>query len=167
MKNTIKLLLTNSAFILVASLFIKAGCSKSDEGIEPPLPTSDEYITWNVNKINGALTSPGDSLFIYQSGNTTTFLGVTPYNAPNPGSFYASTNGTSTGIFDLAYFSIFTNNRYYVSTFTQPKVTISTYGNTGEYVIGSYSGVVKDSLPPNFYNATTYSIHGNFKIKRK
>lgn len=168
MKKTIKSVISSCLLLFGASLFIKAGCSKSSDDVAttPALPNADQYITWNVNNSNGSLQSPNDSIFYQLNSGTTVFLGQTPYNATSQGGVYAAFNGTTTGSFNFSQLNIYANNHYYVPTATPVQVNVTTYGTLGQYVIGSYSGLVKDSVYGQTGTSNTYSIQGNFRIKR-
>jgi len=163
MKNKFKSALTCLLMLFTASLFIKAGCSKSedDTDVAPPA-NADQYVTWNINGTKGYLAGPTDSLWISTSNGPTVFFGNTPYTATVNGGFYVAVNATATGSFPMSYISIYTNNKYYVSTSTSPQMNITTFDGVGGYVSGSYTGTIKDSA-----STATYPISGTFKVKRR
>jgi len=98
---------------------------------------------------------------------TTTTYGPTVIFGSTPtysSSVYASFNGIASGTF-YAYMNVFTGNKYYVSANTptqHTQVTISSFGNIGGYVTGSYFGTLKDST-----GTGTFSASGTFKLKRR
>jgi len=149
--------------VFTASLFIKAGCSKSSDDVDVAPPSNaDQYVTWNINGNKGYLATPSDSLYLNTDYGFTLLLGNTAYNATNSIGFYASTSGAAAGTFPANSMVIYTNNKYYVSTATAPQISISTFGTTGQYVSGTYTGVLKDST-----STSTYPISGTFKVKRR
>ncbi|HEU4904015.1 MAG TPA: hypothetical protein VFT06_14515 [Flavisolibacter sp.] len=167
MRSNAKIALANCFLLLTAFLFIKAGCSKSNEDIDSgEIPAADQYVTWNLNNAKGSLQSPSDSLFGYVNSGSTSIHGGTTYNAPSPIYFSAAFNGLTTGTFSLTDLNIMTNGRYYINTSTSVQVTVTTYGNAGQYLIGSYAGTVKDSTSNGQTSTAVYPIHGNFKVKR-
>lgn len=168
MKNVMKNLFTTSLFVLTASVFVQAGCSKSGEDVETehPLPTADQYVTWHFGNTHGTLQSPTDSLFCYDDNGTTSIAAATAFNATNQGGFYTSFNAMATGNFQLNDLIIYANQRSYVSTSTPMQVKVSAYGNAGQYVVGSYNGFVKDSTTNGQQSSTTYAISGHFRVKR-
>lgn len=144
--------------ILFISLFIKAGCSASEDDLEPPTPNTDQYITWNFASIKGQLTAPPDSILVgnfYTPSTTDIFASSRTGNTYA----YAAINGNTTGTFPL-YLSIFTGGKYYNST-APSSVTISTYGSSGGYIIGTYTGKIKDSTSP-----AVYDMSGMFRVKK-
>jgi hypothetical protein len=163
MKNKFRSFLTCALLVFTASLFIKAGCSKSEDDVQAdPPPNADQYVTWNINGNKGYLAAPTDSLWLTTSYGPTVLFGNTAYNAAANGGFFASVNATASGTFPINYIAIYTNDKYYVTTSTAPQMNIATFGAVGQYVTGSYSGTVKDST-----STATFPISGNFKIKRK
>ena len=166
MRSKTKLVFANCFLLFTASLFIKAGCSKSNEDIDSGIPEADQYVTWNINNAKGVLQSPADSLFGYVNSGSTSIHGGTTYNAPNPIYFSAAFSGITTGTFSLTDLNILTNGRYYINTSTATQVTVTTYGSTGQYLIGSYSGSVKDSTGNGQTSTAVYPIRGIFKVKR-
>lgn len=142
--------------VLFISLFLKAGCSSSDEDLEQPLPNTDQYITWNFGSYKGQLTVPPDSITV---GNFYRPTDVFASTKTGDTYLYAGVNGASTGNFPLEL-SIYTGGKYFNSTATT-SVSITTYGPTGGYIIGSYSGKMKDST-----STTVYDVNGAFRLKR-
>ncbi|HVG41747.1 MAG TPA: hypothetical protein VM888_09060 [Chitinophagaceae bacterium] len=163
MKNKLRSVFTCSLLVFAATFFIQAGCSKSSDEVDTaPPPNAEEYVTWNINGNKGYLATPTDSVWVTTSYGPTLFIANTAPTASSSVGFLASTNATTTGTFPLSYITIYTGNKYYVSTSTAPQINIATFGSLGQFVTGSYTGMVKDSM-----STATYSISGNFKIKRK
>ena len=143
--------------ILFVSLFLKAGCSSSDEDLEQPLPNADQYITWNFGSHKGQLTVPTDSITVDNFYGPTDVFATTRMGNNY---VYASINGTAAGTFPLQLY-IFTGGKYFNS---QPSTTvsISSFGAPGGYIVGSYSGKMKDSSSTNMYD-----VNGAFRVKRQ
>lgn len=160
MKN-IKSVLINCLLVVFASLFIKAGCSKGDDDLPAPPPNSDQYITWKISSHQGYIATPSDSLYLSVLNGSTVLYGGTPFSSSVQSFFYASFNGTSTGSFPINSLDITTGGKEYVTSSNPVQVTINSFGNVGQYVMGSYSGTVKDSTAN-----TTIPISGEFRIKR-
>jgi hypothetical protein len=163
MKNKLRSVLVCALMVFTASLFIKAGCSKSsdDVGSEPP-PNAEEFITWNINGNKGYLATPADSLYFSTTFGSSVFFGNTAWTAPHSISFYAIVDAAATGNFPIAQMGIYTNDKYYISTSTPSQISISSFGAAGQFVTGTYTGTLKDST-----SKSTYSVSGNFKVKRK
>jgi hypothetical protein len=169
MLNFIRKFLLACVFVCTASLFIKAGCSKTKGDLEdsPILPTSDQYITWSVGNIQGSLLSPSDSVFFSVTDGWTSISGMTPYSTANPLELSAVFFGTTEGVFNAKYLSIYKNGtRQFASDIFPLKVNISTYGAVGQYVVGSFSGTVKDSVQIAQGSQASQAIKGNFRVKR-
>lgn len=62
--------------------------------------------------------------------------------------------------------NIMTNGHYYINTSTSVQVTVTTYGDARQYLIGSDVGTVKDSTSNGQASTVVYPIHGNFNVKR-
>ena len=163
MKNKFRSLLTSAVMVFTASLFIKAGCSKSSDDVDVAPPSnSDQYVTWNINGKKGYLASPNDSLWVTTSFGPTILFGNTPYTAAQNIGFYAQVNSKAAGTFPASQMVIYSANKYYVSTSNAPQINIATFGAVGDYITGSYTGTLKDST-----STATYPISGVFKVKRQ
>jgi len=159
MKCTMKNFLSGLLALFFCGILIQAGCSKEDDVIQvTPPPNADQYITWKIGNTQGYLASPSDTLWITTAFGPTVIFGSTP---DNTSSVYANFNGNAGGTFP-AYVNILTGGKYYVSGNTSSQLSISSFGNIGGYVTGSYSGTLKDST-----GTATFSATGIFKLKRR
>ncbi|HEX6333407.1 MAG TPA: hypothetical protein VFZ78_04215, partial [Flavisolibacter sp.] len=100
-----------------------------------------------------------DTIGARRDGNITTLYGSK--SGGHPILYSRFTGDATTGTFPMHYMSLFVNSKYYVSTSTPLQVFVTAYGNAGDYISGSYSGAMKDSI-----GTQTYNINGVFKIKR-
>jgi hypothetical protein len=155
---TMKLtVLRTIVLLLIAPVFMKTDCNTTP----PPNPSADEYFTWQMQGgPNGALNSAPDIVEISHQPGFTSFGGISAnsssvfqldFVAPQVPGNYAISN-----------FTLFTNTQYFVKTTAALNLTIATYGIPGQYVLGSYNGVVKDSA-----STQTYPISGTFKIRNQ
>jgi hypothetical protein len=158
MRSTMKNFLSGLLALFFCGLLIQAGCSNDDAVIVNPPPNADQFITWKIGNTQGFLASPADTLWATTSFGPTVIFGNTPNFSS---SVYASFNGSTAGSFP-AYVNILTGGKYYVYGNTSSQLSISSFGNVGGYVTGSYSGTLKDSTGTGTFSAT-----GTFKLKRR
>jgi hypothetical protein len=147
-----------SAFLLLLAPMFMFGMCNSDNDLENP--TQDEYITWSVTGSNGSLTVPTDSLMFNRSGTYTNIYGMKRNNTLHFGVSFEGPEAA--GSFPVSYFYIMANGNYFVPTATPVQVTVSNYGATGQYVTGSFAGMVKDSAA-----GTNKQVNGTFRIKNQ
>ena len=155
-----KKILSGLLALFFCGILIQAGCSKEDDVVQvTPPPNADQYITWKIGNTQGFLASPSDTLWIskFPLAQTVIFGSTADFSS----SVYANFDGITAGSFP-AYVNIFTGNKYYVSNNTPAQISISSFGNIGGYVTGSYSGTLKDST-----GTATFSATGAFKLKRR
>jgi hypothetical protein len=147
--------------VLLAPLFINGVCTKNDDIATPvPLPTADQYVTWRFTNNNGSLSNPPDTLYSERVSNTTQVYGR---NANYGSTCLIHFDGqATTGTYPAKYFDIYTNGRYYVQGTSPVQITVTNYGNVGQYLTGTYSGALKDSA-----TSVLTSVSGEFKIKRR
>lgn len=142
--------------LLLAPLFIQGLCNKDDAEI-----TADEYVTWQISGQGGELKSPTDSLSFYHTNNTTYIYGQT--RTSNAVGFGASFSGAqAAGNYFTEDFYLQANGNTYFQGTTPLQVIVSSYGTAGNYVTGTYSGIIKTSL-----SSPNYNITGTFRIKNK
>ena len=134
-------------------------CGKQDDDDMIVTPNADQYVTWHVNSSNGNLQVPSDSLDYYYSGNTTSVYGMT---RPSMSTYFElSFNGPQqSGNYTASNFVVMSGGRHYYSSTSPISVSVTTYGSAGQYMIGNYSGIVKDSS-----NSTTIPVSGTFRVK--
>ena len=144
--------------LLFVPLLMQNVCGKRDEGDMIIPPNADQYVTWRVNNNSGSLQVPVDSLDYYFSGNSTSVYGMTK---PAMSTYFElSFDGPQqNGNYTASNFVVMTGGRYYFSSGSPVAVNVTTYGTAGQYLVGNYSGTVKDSL------ANTFPVSGLFRIK--
>lgn len=125
-----------------------------------------QYINYNLGSTTINFIPPGDSLVLYRSNG-----GYTQIYAYKISSDSASFQNTSTsGILNLTGIGTYTLDTFYVSKgytkeyrSTGPStVTITEYGNIGQFIAGSFNGSAKESGT----NATV-AVICNFRIRRQ
>lgn len=145
--------------LIVLPVLTQGMCNKDAE--DGDRPDADQYVTWKIAGASGSLSVPTDSLDFYYNGVSTAIYGMTK---PTPAtSFGISFVGAQqSGTFTADYFQVYTGGKYYVPTSTPLQVSVTTYGPTGQYVIGTYSGQVKDSS-----SSAIIPVAGEFRIKNR
>lgn len=110
---------------------------------------------------SGNLQVPADSLSFYSTGSSTEIYGMT--NPTPTTQFTISFDGPQqSGTYPANYFYVLAGGKYYVSTAVPLQVRVTTYGPAGQYVIGTYSGNVKDST-----TSAIIPVSGEFRIKHR
>ena len=146
-------------------------CSKSDTQSAIILPT-DEFIKYKVNGTNYSFVMPADTVF---SGNqlnnppppptTVVFANRIPASNVNFVNIQFERSGVTAGSTPaLTFFSIAQMDFYpIVVTSANPvRITITEYGNVGEYIAGNFSGLFIGPSPNN----NQYNITASFRVKR-
>ena len=153
-----KITLKKWSLLFFIPVFIFGVCSKEDG--EFKTPNADQYVTWKISGASGNLQVPSDTLKLDYFGGATSIFGVTP--PPGTTSFSISFTGAQqAGTYAARYSYVITNGKYYVPSATRIQINVTNYGSTGQYVIGNYSGHVKDSA-----TSATMSVSGEFRIKK-
>lgn len=156
MKVLFKISLTS--FISLFSI-AHTSCSKGSTAQVYDLPNTDQYISWNVNGNKGAFTSPMDSLASARYGIQTHITGASTNN--QNGVYFIFSGNRANGIYEISFSDIYINQVTYSALPNSLQATVTKYGSVGDYIIGSYSGNVKDST------SKTIAISGNFKVKTR
>jgi hypothetical protein len=145
--------------LLLAPLFIQGVCNKDNNDLEQP--NADEFVTWKISGANGSLTVAPDSLSMYRWGTSTAIYGTTQWNSTSPAYFALSFDGPEqSGTYQATEFMVVAGGKYYVPASAPLQVNVTNYGSTGQYMVGTYNGAVKDSA-----TSATLSVSGSFKIK--
>jgi hypothetical protein len=143
---------------LVMSLLLLTACTGETEPVDPTL--AEQYFTFTMSGQTGASMAPADSIGAIRKGDTTILFGVNPSASVRVmASFHG---GDTTGAYRIDSMMIYRNNKYIVSTQNPVLANITSFGAPGQYIIGSYSGTLKDSS-----GTQTYPVTGVFKLKRK
>ncbi len=142
---------------IITLLYI--GCSKSSNNQPDDLPNADQYITWNINDGKGSMTSPNDSIGSARYATDTHIIGQ---STTNQNAFYIIFSGNrDAGMYNANFADLYINQKTYTNSSDPLLVTITKYGNVGDYIIGSYSGKIKDT------STNLYPINGNFKLRTR
>jgi hypothetical protein len=148
----------NVGALFFVALFIYGTCNKDNDDIVTP--SGDQYLTWRIGTSSGSVSSPPDSVSMARQGNTTIFYGQ---NAANSANFYVSFSGTqAVGNYSASDFLIYANGKYYVQTSAPLQINVTTYGMAGQYIIGTYSGNIKDSTA-----SAIVAVTGQIKVKNR
>ncbi len=151
---------TNSQYGNATDITVNGG-STANTNLSACGNTASQYINYTVGSSSYTFSVPADSIFYSRSN------GYTGVNAMSRSPYrYLSLNfntmDTVPGTFPISYLQIYHDS----STLDVIKqgtlnANITQYGSINGYIIGSFSGTVKDSI-----GTGTYPINCNFKIKR-
>jgi hypothetical protein len=141
--------------LLLTPFFIQGVCNKEDDD---GAPNSDQYVTWQIPAHNGSLKAPVDSFMLIRYNNTSAVYGM---NRANTTQFEVEFDGPEApGSYSTNRFRVLVDGRYYVQTVAPVQVNVSAYGSSGQYLTGTFSGTVKDSL-----TSSNIAVSGSFKVK--
>ena len=138
--------------IVLCAIFL---CSCNDTG--PVSPTISQTFRWTIPNYSATLTVPPGIFDAAYVNNESSLSGLTAdskfdirfFGPQVPGDFAASR------------FVLYTNNKYFVQTAPfNMTITISNYGGPGDYIVGGFSGTVRDSS-----STTTFPVSGDFRIR--
>lgn len=120
-----------------------------------------EFLNYTIDSTSN---SANDSLVAYKTANGTYFSGS---NFSMPYAYItANTTGFSTGSFDLNLSYTNSNQQTYSSYNTGSGLSVTTqiteYGSVGQYIAGTFSGLIKITGSP----VASKQISGSFRIKR-
>lgn len=148
-------------------------CNKNNTLLPPATLSTDEFIKYNINGTNYSFITPADTVFSANVLNNpqpppTTL--VYANRIPNSTVDYANIQFERTGVIPgstplLSFFASQQTGFYpIVTTSASPiRITITEYGNLGEYIAGHFSGLMIGPLPNN----NQYNINVSFRVKRK
>ncbi len=159
------------SFCLAAFYFIS--CKKSNT-ISPPVALSTaEFIKYSINGTNYNFTMPVDTIFSANFLNNPQPPPTTLVSAgriPNSSVDHAHLQFERTGVIEgstplLSFFHTQQIDFYpIITTSSSPiRITITEYGNIGQYIAGNFFGLMIGPPPTNF----PYNVVCNFRVKRK
>ena len=140
-------------FLIVLVSFSIISCV--DPG--PVAPTVTQSLKWTIPNNSATLTVPPGLFDASFFNNETSLSGLTAndkfvirfFGPQIPGDYPASK------------FELYTNNKYFVQTAPfNMIITVTNYGGPGDYIVGSFSGTVRDSA-----STTTYPVSGDFRLR--
>ena len=144
-------------FLILPLICIR--CSKDNNNQANDLPNADQYITWNINGEKGSMTSPNDSIGSARYATDTHIIGQ---STTNQNQFYIIFSGNrDAGTYPVHFADLYINQKTYTESPDPFLVIVTKYGNVDDYIIGSYSGKIKDN------STNLYPINGNFKLKTR
>lgn len=169
---------TVSILSIVIFIFL-SGCSKKSDSnpVSPENPTTGSgSITlngggYNNTTINFAIGAGGytsseqmTACALYSATGSDSLFIVVEFPGKGTGDYqwveYTDNSSNINGIAVSVYNS--TGNYKYFIPKSGGKTSISTYGNVGQTIVGSFNGTVKDAIT----SATTITISGTFKVLR-
>ena len=139
-------------FFSLLAAFILTACNKNDN---PLPPNAEEYFTIEFRRKNQALVIPADSVAAVRIGNLLEVYVQSSSTGDVVQGFV--TSAQAQGFYD-ADFTFNIDNIQYTSD-PDFKTQITQYGNSGEFVIGFYNGMVEDP------SGNGYVIKGQYKIR--
>ena len=135
---------------------------KKDSGNDNDLPQTDEYVTWKIDTIDVKLTSPNMlATFFWDRPSNSTMLGGY-YNVTKQNLVFVFAGNKVAGTYyaDPRTFLVNNDSLNYFGIDNKPaKIIVSKYGATGDFIMGSFSGSVRD------FRGADHWISGYFKIR--
>ncbi len=125
--------------------------------------TLDQWVNIHFNGVNYSIGVPSDSISYggqgsyfqfsaYSNPQNNSFLSLSMWISPLSGAGTVAVNG---------FFMAAGSSLYKSSINTPLQCTVSTYGNINEFVLGTLSGSIRDTI-----TNVDYSMTGSFKVKR-
>jgi hypothetical protein len=124
-----------------------------------------QYIIYNLNGTTVTFAPPIDSLRLRVVSNV---LSVQAFSRQQTQDYqstsFSSTGVTATGTYPISNVYVYRGSSVDAMQNGPLNVTISEFGNPGQYVTGSFSGNLKDSIAGG---SATIPFNANFRIKRE
>jgi hypothetical protein len=120
-----------------------------------------EYINYNINGVDYSFVAPPDSVGQYVQGVSSNFSGSD--NNQNYIGFNIDYNGVGLGTAQLLQ-NFYSSQLGGGTSYIIPNpilVSITEFGNVGQYIAGNFSGIIMSSAPANTYNITC-----SFRVRR-
>ncbi|MGB4843521.1 MAG: hypothetical protein WBP16_03590 [Ferruginibacter sp.] len=159
-------------FIGCLSSFFFNSCSKKNDTASPVILSTEQFIRYSINGVNYSFTKPTDNVFSANQLNnpqppptTLVFANRVPSSTTDYVNIQFERTGLTAGSTPVLsfFYTQFTDFYPIVSTSTLPiKLTITEYGNIGEYIAGNFSAVITGPAP----NSTPYNVTCSFRVKR-
>lgn len=122
--------------------------------------TIDQYISITVDGQTYRVSSPPDSVSYWMSGSYTNFWGTPAIGSQGITVGFQVQNLSGAGTFPAYGFYLNGTGRGFYQNGTM-QCTVSQYGNIGEFILGSLSGSLRDSIAQ-----ANYPMTGSFKVRR-
>ncbi len=167
-------LFKKTSLLFILAFVSLMSCKKHTDNKQAATPTlsTDEYIHYTVNGNQYSYNRPFDEILADTLTESMTFANFADIrgnrNPNNPADFtrisYQRPNGLG-NTFRLGLFAVPQAEVYpYVATSSSLiYVTVTEYGNIGEYIAGNFSGAIVGPAPNN----TTYNITCDFRVRRR
>jgi hypothetical protein len=145
----------SAALLFLVSPLIYLSCTQEDT---PSPNATEQFVSWTINGVQGRLSTPVDSISQFVQGSSTYIYGLTK---PNPiTAFGVAFEGIKTGTYPARYYGVFVGGKYFVPSTVPVQVVVTSYGTAGQFIEGTYSGNVKDSV-----SAVVFPVSGSFRVK--
>ncbi|MDO6429872.1 carboxypeptidase-like regulatory domain-containing protein [Flavitalea sp. BT771] len=144
-----------------SSISLSADTGKNDAGQLTACGTAiEQYVSVTVDGKTYTVNYPVDSIGYWVQNNTSNFQSLPVTGSAGYSLGWQTQALSGTGTFPANYFYLNTTVRgFYQSGAIQ--CTISQFGNINEYIVGGFSGNLKDSV-----SQVIYPMTGNFKVRR-
>jgi hypothetical protein len=159
--------------LAITVVFISlVSCKKNDSG-EMITNPADEYINYTVNGTAYSYVKPADNLFADTLPEIQSFIPVSsvygnriaPANTDAVRISYNKSNAAAGSMQQLTLFATPQTEiyPYFASAASPVFVTITEYGNAGEFIAGNFSALLTGASPANIQ----YNIICSFRVKRR
>jgi hypothetical protein len=126
--------------------------------------TTSEFFTFTVDGSHYSYTAPVDSIFMSGNGTNDQFI-VGASRMPTGGWIYLTVDKNGIGVGSTQQVHAVYTSHINDSTLllTPPNlVTITEYGNIGEFITGNFNLILTGAPPTN----RVYNLNGQFRVRR-
>ena len=122
--------------------------------------TIEQYFNISVNGQTYTMNYPVDSIGYWLANSMSNFNSLPVTGSAGNSLQFGVPTLTGTGTFPVSGFSLYAPNQVYFQSGAM-QCTISQFGNINDFILGSLSGSLKDTL-----SQTNYPMTGSFKVRR-
>lgn len=122
--------------------------------------TIEQYFNISVNGQTYTMNYPVDSIGYWLANSMSNFNSLPVTGSAGNSLQFGVPTLTGTGTFPVSGFSLYAPNQVYFQNGAM-QCTISQFGNINDFILGSLSGSLKDTL-----SQTNYPMTGSFKVRR-
>lgn len=142
----------------VFGLLIIAGCKKDNDEEPIILPSAEQYVTWQIGTTKGEFIIGADTISASRFGNLTEIIA----NSPSTQNFISAlfSGNRASGNYNSSM-NMRINGVNYQESNEPVRITVNQFGDTGEFIVGSYSGELRDA------DYKRYAVKGYFKIRMR
>ena len=143
---------------IVFGLLIIAGCKKDNDEEQVVLPNAEQYVTWQVGTTKGEFIIGVDTISASRIGTLTEIIA----NSPTTQNFISAlfSGNRAPGTYN-SNMNMNINGITYQGSNEPVRVTVNQFGDTGDFITGSYSGELRDA------DFKRYAVKGYFKIRMR